>query len=88
MLLSEFTEESLPANSFYGDGSPIEPDVLEILRGAYLKEKIVLPWQKKDVLMLDNMLAAHGREAYHGTRKVLVAMAQPVQSEDRKIVLI
>jgi len=78
MLLRELSEESLPANSFYGDGSAIEPDVLDTLRAAYLKQKIVFPWQKNDLLMLDNMLAAHGREPYSGNRKVLVAMAQPV----------
>lgn len=82
MLLNELTEDSLPANSFYGDGSEIEPDVLDTLRAAYLKEKIVFPWQKNDLLMLDNMLAAHGREPYSGNRKVLVAMARPVHFTD------
>jgi alpha-ketoglutarate-dependent taurine dioxygenase len=82
MLFAEFAEESLPANSFYGDGSQIEPDVLDTLRSVYLKEKVIFAWQKNDVLMLDNMLAAHGREAYSGNRKVLVAMAQPVRSDN------
>ncbi|HKY05738.1 MAG TPA: TauD/TfdA family dioxygenase, partial [Blastocatellia bacterium] len=82
MLLEELTEGSLPANSFYGDGSEIEPDVLDALRAAYLKEKVVFRWQKNDLLVLDNMLAAHGREPYSGNRKVLVAMAQPVHFTD------
>jgi alpha-ketoglutarate-dependent taurine dioxygenase len=85
MLLSEFAEDSLPANTFYGDGSPLEADVLETLRGLYLNEKVVFPWQKNDVLMLDNMLAAHGREPYTGDRRVLVGMAQPVHSDDPKV---
>jgi hypothetical protein len=85
VLLRQSTEESLPANSFYGDGSPIETDVLETLRSVYLKEKVIFPWKRDDVLMLDNMLAAHGREPYSGKRRVLAAMAQPIYETDRDI---
>jgi alpha-ketoglutarate-dependent taurine dioxygenase len=31
-------------------------------------------WEAGDVLLLDNMLAAHGRAAFSGQREVLVAM--------------
>jgi alpha-ketoglutarate-dependent taurine dioxygenase len=80
-LLAEFAEEDLPNNSYYGDGSPIEPDVLDELRSAYEQERIAFPWRKGDILLLDNMLAAHGRAPYAGERKILVAMAQPVTRE-------
>jgi alpha-ketoglutarate-dependent taurine dioxygenase len=77
-LLAEFKEEDLPYNTYYGDGSPIEPDVLEVLRSAYQQEKIVFSWQKGDVLILDNMSVAHGRNPYVGDRKVLAGMAEPI----------
>lgn len=76
-LLAEFGEEDLPTNTYYGDGSPIESEVLEQLREIYREETISFPWQEHDILMLDNMMSAHGRNPYEGARKVLVGMAEP-----------
>jgi alpha-ketoglutarate-dependent taurine dioxygenase len=82
MLLREFKEEDLPHNTYYGDGSRIEASVLDELRTAYLQEMVAAPWQAGDVLILDNMLTAHGRRPYTGARKVLFAMAEPVTRTD------
>jgi alpha-ketoglutarate-dependent taurine dioxygenase len=76
-LLAEFGEEDLPTNTFYGDGTPIEPEVLDHLRAVYAEETIRFPWRRGDLLMLDNMMVAHGRAPFRGRRKVLVAMADP-----------
>jgi alpha-ketoglutarate-dependent taurine dioxygenase len=81
-LLAEFEEEDLPFNTYYGDGSPIENTILEVLREAYQHEKVVFPWQEGDVLMLDNMTVAHGRMPYVGARKVLAGMAEPIGRND------
>jgi alpha-ketoglutarate-dependent taurine dioxygenase len=74
-LLSEFREDELPRNAFYGDGSAIETSILDEIRELYRQTAISFPWQQGDVLMLDNFLASHGREPYLGPRKILVAMA-------------
>ncbi|WP_193197120.1 non-ribosomal peptide synthetase [Nostoc sp. MG11] len=76
-FFNEFTEEDLPYNTFYGDGSPIENSVIAEIREAYQQEIIIYPWQKGDILMLDNMLTAHGRNPYSGSRKILTAMGEP-----------
>lgn len=81
-LLAELSEIELPKNSFYGDGTPIEPETLAAIRAAYHAETVAFPWQKGDVLMLDNMLVAHARNPYRGARKVVVGMASPVSVED------
>jgi alpha-ketoglutarate-dependent taurine dioxygenase len=77
ILLEEFSEYDLPTNTFYGDGSSIEPEVLDELRGIYREETVSFPWEQGDVMLLDNVLTAHGRAPYAGPRKILVAMAEP-----------
>ena len=81
MLLEELGEESLPNNTYYGDGSKIEPEVLQELREAYRAETVSFPWQKGDVLILDNMLTAHGRAPFKGPRKIVVGMAEPTSEQ-------
>jgi alpha-ketoglutarate-dependent taurine dioxygenase len=74
-MLREFAEEDLPNNTYYGDGGRIEDEVMGHLRGAYEQEKVRFDWEEGDILMLDNMLAAHGREPYTGERRIAVGMA-------------
>jgi alpha-ketoglutarate-dependent taurine dioxygenase len=76
-MLSVVGEAGVPFNTFYGDGSPIELSVLDEVREAYRREYVSLPWQEQDMLILDNMLVAHGREPFAGSRKIVVAMADP-----------
>lgn len=76
-LVSVLGEEHLPRNTYYGDGSQIEPEVLAVIRDIYERTKVCFQWQQGDLLLLDNMLYTHGRQPYAGERKVLVGMARP-----------
>ncbi|RMO18235.1 Pyoverdine biosynthesis regulatory protein [Pseudomonas cichorii] len=79
-LISIVGEEGVPRNVFYGDGSPIELEALEHVRAVLQRCQVSFPWQAGDVLMLDNMLVAHGRSTFQGARKVVVAMAEPASA--------
>jgi amino acid adenylation domain-containing protein len=75
-LLSLFPEEDLPRNVYYGDGTPIEDEVMAEV-GTVLRDCAVeFTWQTGDVVMLDNMLTAHSRNPYVGPRKIVVALGQ------------
>jgi alpha-ketoglutarate-dependent taurine dioxygenase len=76
-MFKVFREEDLPYNTYYGDGSPIEDEVVAALRAAYDAETVHFPWQRGDLLLLDNMLVAHGRSTFSGARKILTAMGAP-----------
>ena len=81
-LLSMFAEADLPSKAYYGDGSAIESSVLDEIRDVFSRVAVKFPWQRGDILMLDNMLVAHGRAPFKGSRKVFVAMAEPCSHED------
>lgn len=81
-LMEHCGEANLPRNTFFGDGTPIPMSYLQEIRNAYELSKMAFPWKDGDVLMLDNMLYAHGRNPFDGPRKILVAMAEPVHFKD------
>ena len=73
-LLLSNGEENLPRNVYFGDGSPIPEVMLNEVRQVLDREMTVFDWAKGDVMMLDNLLSAHGRKPYEGRRKILVGM--------------
>jgi hypothetical protein len=75
-LLNAYGEESLPRNVYFADGSPIEDAMLDEIMRVYDEQAVVFPWRQGDVLMLDNMLTAHGRKPFEGERKVEVGRAE------------
>jgi hypothetical protein len=68
--------EDYPRNVYYGDGTPIEDEIVAEVNQAYASLEVKFQWQKHDILMVDNVLVAHGRKPFTGSRKILVAMSE------------
>ena len=63
-----------PFDVLFGDGTPLpEDDVLDLCR--ILNSLAVAPrWRAGDLMLLDNILTAHGGNAWTGPRDILVSM--------------
>src|SRR6266581_4469273 len=51
-------------------------DVFQVINDVYEAHTVREPWQAGDLLVVDNLRAAHGREAFEGPREVVVALAE------------
>jgi hypothetical protein len=67
--------DRLPRNALFGSGEPIPREYVAAIGQAYARAAWSRPWATDDVLFVDNVAVAHGREPYEGERRVLVAMA-------------
>lgn len=73
-LTSVMNEEDFRLNSYFGDGAPLDAAMLAHVRETIKNEMVVFPWRAGDVLVLDNLLTAHGRMPFAGARKIILAM--------------
>ncbi len=74
VYISRMSEDDFPLNAFYGDGSALDPAALVHVREVMAAEMSLFKWQAGDLLVVDNVLAAHGRMPFSGPRRVLLAM--------------
>lgn len=59
---------------FFADNSKVPRQDLYHIMDVLDENTVAFPWQKGDVLILDNILAMHGRAPFTGKRRVLAAM--------------
>ncbi|MCM5681089.1 amino acid adenylation domain-containing protein [Schlegelella sp. S2-27] len=78
-LLSLVGIERMPRQVYFGDGSPIDDETMARVGRLYEECAVRFDWRQGDVVMLDNMLAAHARDPYEGPRKIVVAMGAMVE---------
>jgi alpha-ketoglutarate-dependent taurine dioxygenase len=77
-LVDVYGADGLPFNTFYGNGDPVGEEDVRVINEAYQAATVREPWQAGDLLLIDNLRMAHGRDSFQGTREVLAAMADPV----------
>ena len=74
MALYKGREDQLPQNATFGDETHIKLEYLETIRATTRAHLALFRWRTGDLLMLDNMLVAHGRMPFQGPRRILVSM--------------
>lgn len=65
---------NMPQYATFGDGEEIPLSMLEEIRDVARQHMVVFEWEKGDLMLVDNILAAHGRTPFEGQRKILVSM--------------
>jgi len=65
----------VPHDACFGDGSPIDDDVIDHLFDVLEALAKPVEWEAGDVLVIDNVLCMHGRASFRGARKIAVAMS-------------
>jgi len=67
--------QALATGYYFGDGSPISADDSSQLRALFDSLELSWKWQSGDIMLLDNLLTAHGRNPFEGEfRDVQVAL--------------
>jgi hypothetical protein len=78
-LVDVYGQDGLPFNTRFGNGDAIGADVVQLINEVYDANTTRGPWQAGDLMLVDNVRTAHGREPFQGPREVLVAMADAVR---------
>ena len=60
----------------FGDGTKIPRKAIYHVLDVLDQQTLKFPWEKGDVLVLDNILAMHGRSTFKGDRRILTAMTK------------
>jgi hypothetical protein len=69
-----YADRPRPLHCEYGDGSPIDSGDIVALYPKLREVTVGFPWQHGDVMVIDNLNTAHGREPYTGRRDTQVAL--------------
>jgi alpha-ketoglutarate-dependent taurine dioxygenase len=81
-LVDVYGAEGLPFNTRFGTGEALTEEIVELINGVYEANTLREPWQAGDLMLVDNIRTAHSREAYEGSREILVGMADPIRLAD------
>ena len=60
-----------PAHATYGDGTEIEPEVIQHIRAINWNCAVGFQWRTGDIVVLDNLAIMHSRLSFTGKRRIL-----------------
>jgi alpha-ketoglutarate-dependent taurine dioxygenase len=81
-VVDVYGADGLPFDTRFGNGDPIGADVVQVINEAYEAHTARERWQAGDLLLVDNIRTAHGREPFEGPREIVVAMADAMHLAD------
>lgn len=82
-LTDVYGPDALPFTTRFGNGDPIPQQVVQAIAEVYEIHTLREPWQPGDLMLVDNIRTAHAREPFAGPRDIVVALADPIDLEDR-----
>ncbi|KAF8400947.1 hypothetical protein HHK36_014250 [Tetracentron sinense] len=59
----------------FGDGTPLPSNIINECRKILDEECVAIPWQKGDVLLLDNLAVLHSRRPSNPPRRILASLS-------------
>jgi hypothetical protein len=80
-VLRGVPDAELAFHTSFGDGTDIQEAAHLAIRRAYESSAAHFDWEAGDLLILDNMLYAHGRTRFAGAREVWTIMAREVRRD-------
>jgi alpha-ketoglutarate-dependent taurine dioxygenase len=76
-MVRELGADGLPYQVSFGNGQAIPAEAIQVIQRAYRTALRERPWRDGDIMIVDNLLSAHGRRPFTGKRKIVVAMTDP-----------
>lgn len=73
--------DRMPYAARWGDGTEVSPDDAEEVVTLYRQCALRTQWRQGDVMVIDNLRMAHGRESFEGERDVTVMMLDELSAE-------
>lgn len=75
-LLDALGAERMPRDCTFADGGLIPDDAVTSILNSYRQVEVAVCWHPLDVLVVDNLAVAHGRNSFTGKRELWVAMGR------------
>lgn len=76
-LTALYGPDGLPRQVTFGDGAAIPDETIDEINAALNQHTQLIRWTPGDVVLVDNLRFAHGRQPFVGKRTVHVAMGTP-----------
>jgi len=67
-------KQKRPSGMFLDNGEKLSEAEAETIIRTFEEIELAWPWQNGDIMMLDNLQVAHGRNTFTGPREIMVAL--------------